>query len=463
MASSCTKLMKEALKASENQLFGSLAFATVGGLATGIEETDSGLSISPIKFLEGAAAGLGIKFGINRYSNKSNIAMDLSHIYSKLTKDQKGQLIKMSIEPKYIITDAFTPNLSDTARFDLAMKKLPLASKDGLYEQEELWDKGKYFVDWDGFLRKWIDIKYSDVKPLTERKSKVLNKLPKYLQEAIPDLKTTGRVNKLREEIYGSYASYFPIKDKIESSSTSIPHLLHETQHAIQSLVGMESGTNPGRFKNNILSFYGGNSNTAYFSNLGEIYARMAESETIDSSPLLKALNKYRDKINIEGTNGPTLLTGIASNSKAPIGLKLLDGQLTMEDLPEIRKVIEGVQETNDMFFLSNEKLLKEYGISTSINKVEDKISILNSIKTIKDLEANMDLIKEGNELYRQQYISKYGQEPYMRDPIKVFKDNKLEAVSDAIFGLSSSVNPNLLGKYSVYEILDNLHKLKDL
>lgn len=396
----CNKLIKEAFEGIEaayrledkylkealtSQVSKAVATSTTSGLAGGLAngttiDEKGNITIDSTEFVEGAVLGfIGGAVGY-RYRNKRKLASDLSHIYKTLSKGDKQSLLKMIVEPKLnIITDAYTPDLSDITRFELMTKKVPKALKDGAYELDEMWNKGKFFIDWDGLPRRWIDI--TKINKLEGKYKKATTLLPE-IKKSVPELET--KVFKTNKTGSKNAGAYIPFQDKIDINVYSEDTLVHEIQHAVQHKHGMQSGTNPRAIKMHLPEVE--NPMLGYMANLGEIYARFAGNNNQTTHPFLEALNTYGIHINIRpnGYQGPIkLLFGDISNNKAEIIDKIISRKVTASDLPEVRRLIQGILETGDKNFVSSEELLTKYSISKA--KPVDKV-ILTSEPSVENI-----------------------------------------------------------------------------
>ncbi len=253
--------------------------------------------------------------------------------------------------------------------YDKKMELKNIAHKaigDGMTEFKELWLKNQAFLDYNGELRIWTDIDKPSMLDISRQPYKAIN-LSDELLNVRPDLETRVRINEdLPDHVAGSYNISEDMANIHMYTRDQKGVALHEIQHGMQAKDKIQSGGSSS--SKSVIQYaekHGKQPEDIYEGLIGEAYARLAEYGSLDIHPFLAVLQDQRiDLYAKKWANTPqekvvNLFGNVGKDTQSDIIAKIQSGEISMKDLPEVRRFINTAQAYPN---LSNDKeLLEKY------------------------------------------------------------------------------------------------------
>jgi len=379
MASNCSKLMKEAIENLEGSNVNRPLTQAISSLSGGLDASINQRDYNNDGKTDIADIIIGMSVGgvAGRYTNSKNLKSTIKKSLTSLSDSKYGEFLESLVKPSQIIS---SPQRLNMPKEVVASKlsKVPAASVSGTNEVRELWNKGGWFLDFDGSPKVWKTIKVPKGNFGDGFATKNFPSIDKIYRDVDPEMVITPGEGGYFSSEFGNIV-YDGTKDTA----------LHEIQHAVQSLDNSPYlGTS---IKSSVVKQlseeFGVDAYTVYQGEIGEVQARLAGKNIKPKNHPIIEIIKAQGLSLYDLDKARNLFGNINKPIVSDLIARIRTGKVTPKDLPEIRRFIkeselnENLASDADALELLGFKTLSTSRPKSSSSSGSD---ILNELETFK-------------------------------------------------------------------------------
>ncbi len=312
-----------------------------GGVAGALVDPNNNGEIDISDVFMGMAAGGGAL----RIAKPELLKKDIELIVNKMSKSKSLAMYPSPVQKMIVDGNRYLEANIPEREVAFEVKKA-IEYGDTPAGEKSLWNEN-WFIDFDGFLYKYMDISAdpekigstaTPAKDLFDDVGSLFDDIPTTIYE---DKNWPVRGTHQRGE------KNIVLKNKYDVEAAD-----HEFQHALSMQDDMEMGGTIGAdvVKAAARKYYPGDPLgpvKVYHRLYGEIQARQAESK-LTTHPMLDALSKKGTQIFVRDDNGDVVNMFGMNSKKKPLPMVLRQADWDYEDLPDLRKVAQNPEAIYD-------------------------------------------------------------------------------------------------------------------